>query len=108
MMLRVNPRVRPDCDKLLEFIGKYRNNQKSFQQRSQEKTSYNLLNTIKVPRGMVNLDSRLPQSNYIQTEPALPTPEIIKEEEIKLEDTKEDKENKIIEKSENKDKKGKV
>lgn len=72
MMLRVNPRVRPDCQKILHFISKYRKNKKSFQQSSVEQTSFNLLNTIKVPKGMINLDSRLPQSNYIKTEPSLP------------------------------------
>lgn len=71
-MLRVASSARPDCDKLLDIIKKYRNNKKSFQNTQDGSTGgVNLLNTIKVPKNLRNFDNKLPQANYIQTAPDL-------------------------------------
>ena len=74
IFVRVSPKVRPDCDKLLGLIARYRKNKDSFQTKSAKDTSYNLLNTIKVPEGLIQLESQLPNSNYVQTEPNLKQP----------------------------------
>jgi hypothetical protein len=71
MMLRVASSARPDCDKLLNIIKKYRNNAKSFQNTQLNTDCTNLLGTIKVPKNLLNFDNKLPQANYIKTAPSL-------------------------------------
>lgn len=70
-MLRVASSARPDCDRLLGIIKKYRNNKRSFQNTKVQKEEANLLNTIKVPKNLLNFENKLPQANYIQTAPEL-------------------------------------
>ena len=70
-MLRVASSARPDCDKLLGIIKKYRKNKKSFQNTKINAEEANLLNTIKVPPNLLNFENKLPQANYIQTAPEL-------------------------------------
>ena len=79
-MLRVNPRVRPDCNKLLAYIARYRNHKQSFQNSSEVKTKTKLLNTIKVPRNLIGIGQKLPQAKY-KSEDQISTAEAAKIDE---------------------------
>lgn len=69
-MIQVNPKQRPNCDELMDHpIFKKRSN-KYFPEfeDSEYETSYaghsTLLKTIRIPKNIMHLSSRLPKKNY--------------------------------------------
>jgi len=65
MCLNVNPQMRPDCDKLLSHPALIaRMSDDDLDQMSKNPDYHELLDTIKMPRNLKNLDQILPKPKY--------------------------------------------
>jgi hypothetical protein len=69
MLLQNNPTLRPKCEKLLDIINKSDkfivfNSALNTEEKQSDSASLMLLNTIRLPRNIKDINKILPKSNY--------------------------------------------